>query len=778
MQVRDENRTRYSIVNFVGIAVLFWTALTAASFYWGYRLVTQQTEDLVQKEAISVFNKDDAMRRWSTKHGGLYAPVTKTTRPSPYMNHIEERDIVTPSGKKLTLMNPAYMARQMMEEYQDLYGIRGKITALKLTRAENAPDSWERQALLKLKSGATEVNETSNLLGVPHLRIMRPLYMEEGCIKCHGRLGFKIGEFRGGVSISVPMTSYIEAQNQTLFRMAVSHGLIWFVGVSGLIFAGTYIRQISMKRRATEKELEASEFRLSEILRIAPDALMTISQSGEIERFSEGAARTFGYQPEDVIGKSLEFLMPGRFRENHHHHVASFKNAEQKFQSMNSRRPIIGLKKDGTEFPATASISKLEIDGGTILNVALHDISEQIQKEAELTEAKDQAEIANRAKSEFLANMSHEIRTPLAAVKGVLELLEDGGSPQNRKFIEIAKDASDSVLLIVSDLLDLARLEAGRSELDIAPLELRAFSTSICDLLEGGILRKGLELKFNFKGDEDVWVEADRTRLRQILVNLIGNAAKFTERGHITLCVEATKVTPGRQKLEFVVEDTGIGIPQADIARLFERFEQQDKSATRQHQGAGLGLSICKELVSLMGGVIWAASTLDEGSSFHFTIECETSSAPDALTHTLELSQTSGRSLEILAAEDNPVNQLIVSEFLKRMGHTPHIVANGREAVNVLTGPDAKTNIDLVLMDIQMPGMDGVEATKIIRSSGHTNADIPIIALTADAMADHQNHYEQIGMDGFVSKPYSWVEIDEEIKKVLRLTETAAKKVG
>ena len=211
---KGDNRPIYLSLfwRYVAVAVLIWTAVIGGSLIWNFHLQDKQFAELVHKEAIANFNKDQGFRLWGTRHGGVYVPTTEKTPPSPYLAHIPERDIKTPSGRQLTLLNPAYMVRQLMEDHTELYGVRGKITGLVVLRPGNAPDEWEKRALMQLRDGADEVSDNTEIDGEPYHRMMRPMYMKPGCEKCHGHLGFKLGDFRGGVSVSVPLAPYLASR--------------------------------------------------------------------------------------------------------------------------------------------------------------------------------------------------------------------------------------------------------------------------------------------------------------------------------------------------------------------------------------------------------------------------------------------------------------------------------------------------------------------------------------------------------------------------------------
>lgn len=756
---------RYTIV-----AAALWSILVLSSLTWNTSLINEQTQQLLHNEALANFNKDQAFRDWGTKHGGLYVPITEETPPSPYMAHIPERDIETPSGKKLTLLNPAYMNRQLMTDYEDAYGIKGKITGLILLRPENAPDEWETEALHTLKGGAEEVLETSNIDGIPHLRIMRPMYMKPGCDKCHGHLGFKTGDFRGGVSISVPATPYINASQEAFVSLATTHLIGWFLGLFGIgVTSRQIFRQISINRKS-EAELRHSEHTLSETLRISPNAILTATTDGTITQFNDGASRAFGYSRDEVIGKSVNMLLPEQYRDGHNTRMQGFKDSNESTIAMEARGRISGRRKDGSIFPASAGVSKVIIGDEMFFTVALQDLTEQLQFESQIKEARDLAEVANRTKSEFLANMSHEIRTPLTATKGMLELVNTANlSDEDKRNIQIAHDASGTVITIINDILDLARLEAGHTKLELSVFDLREFLGDVGQLMLTTAQQKGLNLQTNIPGDDPIWIKADIQRLRQILINLIGNAIKFTDIGEVSLnAIVTARDDDETLDIELSVSDSGIGIREDDRARLFERFEQADTTSSRKHQGTGLGLAICSELTLLMKGSISVESTYGQGSTFIININCE-AAEPDVSSEEVdETPPLEIAPLHILVAEDNKVNQLLISEFLKRIGHTFDLTSDGKEAVEAWQNAPPEKAYDVILMDVQMPVMDGLEATAFIRNQTERPADIPIIALTADAMTQHQRKYTALGMNGFIGKPYSISQLEAELARVIQ----------
>ena len=552
------------------------------------------------------------------------------------------------------------------------------------------------------------------------------------------------------IAATLPESGALEvwaAQRGRIATVAVAF-MVLILGVAGLAH-----RQIKGLARARQLAA-ASAALLDQALASMGDAFLLCDANDKVIRWNDRYLELFPWL-KPVIRAGVAFRELAEAAGAHEMRPGADADKVQAWveSRMAARRQIteefVQPLHDGT---AVSTVERRTPDGGMVS--VYRDMS---QKEAQLSRAMRAAEAASEAKSQFLANMSHEIRTPLNAVLGLNGLLlKSSLNAEQRRQAELVQSSGQLLLTLVNDILDLTRIDAGRIELHPINFDPRAVAGEVISLLQARAQAQGLALRMSVDSNVPTALHADAVRVRQVLLNLIGNALKFTDRGSVEVRVRC-KSTGQEHRLVIEVEDTGIGIAADLLPRLFDRFTQGDATSARRHGGSGLGLAITREIVQRMGGAICVSSTPGKGSCFTATMRCEPGQGapvePEASTGFSPASAWStlpaAGSLRILVAEDNEVNQLVIESLLHRLGHKPLTVANGRQALERAAGG----GWDVVLMDMQMPELDGIATTHAIRMLNPPLNEVPIIAMTANAREEDRAACLAAGMDDFVSKP-------------------------
>jgi two-component system, sensor histidine kinase and response regulator len=490
--------------------------------------------------------------------------------------------------------------------------------------------------------------------------------------------------------------------------------------------------------------LKLSEVFARSIIDSSLDMIIVVDEHRRILEFNPAAQHAFGYRSDDVLGRSIDLLYVDQ-RFSAHIYATARKQGRYVHEVVNRR-------KDGTEFDSLLSASVLRDGAGDILGVmsVSRDITDQKRTVAELRRAKEEAEAANQAKTEFLATMSHEIRTPMNAIIGMADLLwETPLMPEQQEYVGIFRRAGLGLLTLLNDILDLSKVEAGHVELERIEFDLREVVDKASEIMALRAQEKGLELGCSVAPDVPAGLSGDPNRLKQVLLNLIGNAIKFTDKGGVVLRVIQDPDAKQSGALRFMVSDTGIGVPAEKLDGIFERFVQADSSTTRQYGGTGLGLTISKRLVELMGGRIRVESLEGKGSTFSFTACFTPVAHPQPIHSAPEINLT---GVKTLGADDNETNRLILNEALSSWGAVVTEAPDGTSALLELQKDHATKPYRLVLLDCRMPDLSGFEVVQKCRETS-TLDGTTVMVLTSDSRsADIAKSYK-LGLGGYLVKP-------------------------
>jgi len=738
-------------------AVVLWTLTVAASFFWNYWHEHQETLDDALRDARANVGKDLAVRRWASLHGGVYVPVTDLTPANPWLQ-VPERDITTPSGRRLTLVNPAYMVRQMQELFATNVGVRGHITSLKPLNSGNAPDPWEAEALLRFEQGAArEVWQVADIGGKSHMRVIQAMVTEESCLKCHASQGYRLGDIRGGISASVALEPYLRQEQRLTAVFSVSHGLIWAFGMGGLAIFYRRARVRQLAREEAERALRSSEEHYRATLEGVPVGIL-ISQDFLFRQVNRFGAELFGYTPEDLLGRlgPMDLVPPeerGALRERIAGRastgtleapyelkclrkdgsvfvalatgrilevegkattiisivdISERKRAEEQLrlaarvfeganegilisdpenrivsvnraftrisgyglEDMVGRNPrilqsgrydkawyaslwqtllesgywqgdICNRRKDGELFDVALSISAVRGEGGQILYfVAIYaDFSERLAAEQVIRELNETLErrVAertsdltrlNRDLESFSYSISHDLRAPLRALNGYAHIVEEQEgerlSEDGRDMLQRIRSNALKMGQLIDDLLQFSRV--GRNELNRETIVLKDMLSALLE----DLMRE--YPKARVKVGELPEVEGDLTMVRQVLVNLLSNAFKFSSRRAKPLievgsgALEEDHPDRGGQGCPYIfVRDNGAGFDMGYADRLFGVFQRMHTE--QQFSGTGAGLAIVKRIVERHGGRVWYEAKPDQGAIFYFTLpECRDAS--------------------------------------------------------------------------------------------------------------------------------------------------------
>jgi len=668
------------LILIIGASLLLIAALSS---YYINAIINESDHLNFLSTARAFFQQIQLTRSWVAMQGGVFIEKKDGISTNPYLMKVKDLkyDIKDQTGTEYTLENPALVTRQISELAETSAMFKFHITSLKLINPDNAPDAFEKASLKLFEEGKKENHEymfDKNGEAV-NFRYMAPLFIEKSCLKCHEEQNYKIGEVRGGISVTIPADKTTVASANTLKPIIATWLVIILMIIMIIYYTFKYLIITPIDSLAEECE------RVS---------------SGDYSNKITAAAN-------DEIGK-----LAGAFE-----------------------------KMRATAYDYMSRLEK-KVEERT---------AELLEAQKKATEAKNAAENASRAKSDFLAMMSHEIRTPLNAVIGFSDMLETTGlTADQAEMLGCVKNSGQFLAAIINDILDFSKIEAGKLELEKIDFSLQRLVDETLAIVNVSSVKKGIALSHSVDRRIDFHLKGDANRLKQILLNLLGNSVKFTAAGSVSLRAELVKETGQWAEIFFEVADEGAGITEEKIEKIFSPFNQADPSVTRIYGGTGLGLAISNNLVKLMGGErIFVKSKIGRGSKFYFTIGFDKGSAGAGDASAPETVFKPGETkirYKLLLAEDNLMNLKLASKLLTMYGHEVKTAENGQIAYEMACAE----KFDAILMDIQMPVLDGFEASKLIRAAG---IGIPIIALTASAIKSDLEESVKCGMDDYITKP-------------------------
>jgi PAS domain S-box-containing protein len=672
-------------------------------------------------------------------------------------------------------------------------------------QAERSLDDFQKLALKHLQDNPNQPFVREELLnGERVMRFAQADRMMASCVACHNsypgspKTNWQVGDVRGALEVVLPVSRWKLASTDVLTRtfvvllvlLLLGFLLIWF-SVKRIRSALMTSRQLSSERQVAidqlseeiaereqvEKHLRLSESKLQSIFKSVPEAVVVADAQGVIVQCNDATAAIFSYPMQALLGQRLNMLMGDSDHAQHGQYMDRYLTTGEK-KLLNQPRVLQGRRRDGSLFPVRVTISETRLDKEHFFIGVMQDFTAIQSAQDMLVEAKDKAEQANRLRGEFLANMSHEIRTPMNGILGMTELALDTQNCEDQKeYLTLARDSANHLLHIINEILDFSKIEAKALELELLEVCPAQLIRHTARSLEQLARVKGLALNIDIAANLPELVLMDPVRVRQVLTNLIGNAIKFTESGHVTV---QAKVLPGlgvgADLLSVCISDTGIGFDPARMEALFSPFTQADGSVTRSFGGTGLGLAITRSLLLMMGGHIVCSSRPGEGACFEATLPLKVvqrdtppqaerlpAALGDGVTSVTAAALTC-QGLSVLLAEDHAINRKLAQVMLQRMGCNFVMAHDGQQVLDLLE----TQCFDVVLMDVMMPVMDGLTAMRMMRErEARSGLKTPVLMVTAHAITGDRERFLAQGADGYVSKPMSQKALESEIYRVV-----------
>ncbi len=735
-----------------------WTLVIVGM--WSWNLYHQKTETLesARHHARTAFDKDIVYRDWAADHGGVYVPITETTQPNPYLTHIEERDITTPSGRKLTLVDPAYMTRQVNELGMKQYGLRGHMTSLNPLRPENKADAWETSALKSFEEKAEEISCIEEIDGEPYLRLMRPLVTGESCLKCHADQGYKVGDLRGGISVSVPMDPLYAIGRSYMYAMSCGLAILW---VLGLISIGLSTK--GLKRQISElNSVKSERLRLATAIEQAAESITIINPDGVIQFVNPAFEELAGCTFDEAVGATWESFLD---KTKHPEGVP-----EELYQKMRQADPWQGRlfikTKESPPRLVETTVSPVRDPSSGVGNFVCisRDVTKEVEMEARLRQAEKMQVIGTLA-----GGIAHDFNNILFAIIGFAELTEKKLPEHDHlrdNIREVVKAANRAAGLVQQILVFSHRMEP-----ELHPLLIQDIIEQERQLLRSSF-PSTIDMRFHIDPNSGV-VHADPTQIHQVIMNICTNSyhAMGESGGTLDIDLRECKVngenTGSKVALEpgsyvcLKIGDTGYGMSEETMERIFEPYYTTKDRGT----GTGLGLATVHGIVTKLGGAIDVHSELGHGTIFSVYFPRFTSTAQPKPEDNPDTALPEGTE-RILFVDDETQLVRLHETSLARLGYSVEAFSDSAEALAAFQAdPDG---FDLVITDLTMPKLTGIELTRRIKQ---LRPNIPILLCTGDVESIIDDKSKMSGIWGYLQKPIRLRTMANTIRQVLEKTE-------